>query len=185
MESRSQSDHELPKRIDGVRLRPLTTVSDMRGNFTEVFRNGWGLPIQPLQWSAVASKARVLRGMHLHIDHDEYFTLIQGRGCVGLYDFRSDSPTSGQSMLLEIDTDSLSCLCFPRGILHGWYFYEDSLHLQATSKEYADYHPDDNNGCLWSDPELDLRWPDPSPIVSERAGAFPRLANLKRLARDR
>jgi dTDP-4-dehydrorhamnose 3,5-epimerase len=166
--------------LHGVQRRPLTVHRDARGSFTEMFCDGWGLPIRPEQWSLVASKARVLRGMHLHQRHDEYVAVVQGRACVGLYDMRPHSPTAGRSALIELDSGDLTCLSFPRGILHGWYFYEDSLHLQAVSEQYSDYAPDDNDGCLWSDPALRLHWPDAAPILSPRAAAFPTLAQLKR-----
>jgi len=164
--------------IHGVQLRRLTMNRDARGSFTEIFSNAWGLPIEAVQWSLVKSHRKVLRGMHVHLRHDEYFTVVQGRACVGLYDLRLDSPTKGAASLVEIDGDSLSFLCFPRGVLHGWYFYEDSLHLQAVSEHYSDYHPDDNLGCSWSDKELNIPWPDPSPIVSDRTVSFPSLKEL-------
>ncbi len=164
--------------IHGVQLRRLAMNRDARGCFTELYSNAWGLPIEPVQWSLVASRAKVLRGMHLHLRHDEYIVVVQGRACVGLYDLRRDSPTRGASALVELDGDALHALCFPRGVLHGWYFYEDGMHLQAVSESYDDYHPDDNLGCRWSDPELNIPWPDRSPIVSERAAAFPALREL-------
>jgi dTDP-4-dehydrorhamnose 3,5-epimerase len=166
--------------LHGLELRPLTMNCDSRGVFTEIFCDSWKLPIAPVQWSLVTSKARVLRGMHLHVRHDEYITVIQGRACVGLYDMRPASPTVGQSALIELDGQAQCCLSFPRGILHGWYFHEDSVHLQAVSESYEDYGPDDNRGCLWSDPELNIAWPDASPILSPRAAAFPTLAQLRR-----
>ena len=164
--------------IHGVQLRRLAMNHDARGCFTELFSEGWELPIDPVQWSLVASRRKVLRGMHLHLRHDEYFAVVRGRACVGFYDLRPDSPTRGLSSLIELDGDALHGLCFPRGVLHGWYFYKDSLHVQAVSECYEDYHPDDNLGCLWSDKELKIPWPDPSPIISDRAASFPNLQEL-------
>ena len=175
-----KSKFEAGGTLHGLELRPLTMNRDARGAFTEIFCDSWQLPIAPVQWSLVTSKARVLRGMHLHVRHDEYITVIQGRACVGLYDMRPDSPTVGQSALIELDGQAQCCLAFPRGILHGWYFHEDSVHLQAVSESYEDYGPDDNRGCLWSDPELNIAWPDASPTLSPRAAAFPTLAQLRR-----
>lgn len=164
--------------IEGAQLRPLTMNFDKRGYFTEIFRDTWQLPIEPVQWNMVSSRPRVLRGMHLHFRHDEYISVVRGRGCVGLYDFRTNSPTAGASALYELNGEELCCLSFPRGILHGWYFYEESLHLQGVSENYDEYHREDNMGCLWSDPDLNIPWPDASPIVSERAANFPSLAEL-------
>ena len=164
--------------IHGVEVKHLDMNLDSRGCFTEFFRDSWDLPIQPVQWSLVASRPRVLRGMHLHLRHDEFFLVARGRACVGLYDLRPDSPTAGNSDLIELDSERLCALAFPAGILHGWYFYEESLHIQSVSESYASYHHDDNLGCQWSDPELNLPWPDRTPILSERAAAFPALGQL-------
>ena len=164
--------------IDGVQCRPLTINRDSRGCFTEVFCQNWGLQIEPLQWSVVSSHPKVLRGMHFHRRHDEYITIIRGRACVGLYDLRPDSRTRGVSSLIGLEEKNLSCLSFPAGILHGWYFYEASIHLQAVSECYDDYCIDDNLGCHWSDPGLGIAWPDRSPIISPRAASFPPLREL-------
>ena len=164
--------------IDEVQCRPLKMKLDSRGCFTEVFSHHWGLPIEPVQWSLVTSHPKVLRGMHLRLRHDEYIMLIRGRVCVGLYDLRPDSKTMGVSSLIELDEKNLACLSFPAGILHGWYFYEESIHLQAVSECYKDYHPDDNLGCQWSDPALGIAWPDRSSIVSPRSASFPTLKEL-------
>ena len=166
--------------IDGLEIRPLTTNSDQRGSFTEVYRDTWKLPLaDPVQWSIVHSHPRVLRGMHLHFRHDEYFLVIKGRFCIGLYDFRNASSTSGKSTLIELNGNQQCCVSFPSGILHGWYAYEESIHLQGVSEAYEDYHPDDNQGVHWSDPELNIPWPDDSPIVAKRADGFPGLSELR------
>jgi dTDP-4-dehydrorhamnose 3,5-epimerase len=175
-----QNDISRPETgIAGVVQRPLCVNRDDRGSFTEIFCEQWNLPIAPTQWSLVESKARSLRGMHIHLRHDEYITVIRGHACVGLYDMRENSPTLGQSTLIDLDASMLCCLSFPRGILHGWYFPEDSLHLQAVSEEYSDYAGDDNHGCHWADPALDIPWPDTDPVLSPRAAAFPTLAELR------
>lgn len=168
--------------IEGLKLHPFDVNEDGRGSFTEVFCRSWALPVDPVQWSLVSSKARVLRGMHLHFRHGEYISVIRGRACVGLYDFRRGSPTNGKSVLIEVNGATPTCISFPQGILHGWYFYEDSLHLQAVSEQYTDYGQDDNHGCHWADPALGIAWPDPSPLLSERAADFPSLEELRRVA---
>jgi dTDP-4-dehydrorhamnose 3,5-epimerase len=166
--------------IAGVVLRRLTPHEDARGALVEVFSDGWKLPIDPVQWSLVRSDARVLRGMHLHRRHDEYFCLVQGAALVGLHDLRPASPTYRAAALYELGGDDLSCLAFPRGIVHGWYFPEPSLHLQSVSERYEDYHPDDNAGCHFADPDLGIPWPDPAPRLSARSASFPSLSHLMR-----
>jgi len=97
-----------------------------------------------------------------------------------MYDLRPGSPTHGRHALVELRGEEQSCLVFPSGIVHGWYHFEDSLHLQAVSESYASYNLDDNLICHWSDKDLRIPWPDPAPILSPRAK---QAGSLKELAR--
>ncbi len=177
------SDNPRPRLLAGVQLvgvdfRALETHRDRRGAFTEVFQQHWRTCLDPVQWSVVHSIAGVLRGMHLHRRHDEYFALLEGRALIGLHDLRPDSPTAGQSSLFEMTGAHLACVAFPRGILHGWYFPDPSFHLQAVSEAFLDYGDDDNHGCHWADPDLGIPWPQKTVILSERAAGFPSLREL-------
>ena len=81
--------------------------------------------------------------------------------------------------MYELSGSELACVTFPLGVLHGWYFHEDSIHLQAVSEAYIDYGKDDNWGCHWSDPALEIPWPiAEEPVVTTRAGDFPTMKAL-------
>ena len=166
--------------LHGVRLHPLMAHADQRGAFTEIFQNDWRMDFAPVQWSSVSSKGGVLRGMYLHLRHHELIIVVRGRASVGLHDLRPDSPTREQASLFELCEEEPAILSFGRGIVHGWYFHEPSLHLQAVSESYQQYKDDDNLGCHWADPELGIPWPQRSSILSERSANLPTLATLKR-----
>jgi hypothetical protein len=93
-----------------------------------------------IQWNAVRSEAGVLRGVQVHVRHEDYLTLPYGRASVGLRDLRQDSPTEGLSAMVELSGDEPASLVIPRGLAHGFYFREPSLHIYAVT-EYWD--PDD------------------------------------------
>ena len=150
---------------DGTVRRPLVANADERGAFTELYRLEWETGVTPIQWNAVRSEAGVLRGVHVHVEHADYLTLPYGRAVVGLRDLRRGSPTEGLSALVELSGDEPASLVIPPGVAHGFYFLEPSLHVYAVS-EY--WNPADELGCHWADPELELQWPDRSPLVSER-----------------
>lgn len=164
--------------LEAVRLRKLKMHKDNRGWFTEFFRDDWDNGIEPVQWSIVRSEGGVLRGMHLHRRHEEFVLVIAGRLSVGLYDMRPGSPTEGRSMLVELAGDDLVSLSFPRGLIHGWYAHCPTLHIQSVSENYDRYGADDNLGCHWSDPALNIPWPERPTRVAPRAEAFPGLAEL-------
>lgn len=169
--------HNLPA---GVRIRPLTMHRDFRGAFTEVFRDEWDAGMRPVQWNAVRSDPRVLRGVHVHLRHWDYLSLASGKASIGLRDLRSGSPTEGQALCIELSGDEMAALTIPPGVAHGFLFHTAALHFYAVS-EYFD--PTDELGCHWADPELGIPWPVTDVILSPRdADAPPLRVLLDRLA---
>jgi len=173
-------DLELP---DGVSLFKLKMNPDHRGKFTEIYRESWFDAPRPLQWNVVSSGANVLRGVHVHVDHSDYLILIQGRALFALRDLRRGSPTEGRVSLVEADGDRLQALVIPPGIAHGFYFHTSSIHLYGVT-EY--WNPEDELGCHYADPELQISWPGSRPILSDRDDNLPALnAILDRMPRWR
>jgi dTDP-4-dehydrorhamnose 3,5-epimerase len=164
----------------GTLLRPLQPHADDRGVFVELYRAEWATGVEPIQWNAVRSEAGVLRGVHVHLRHDDYLTVPVGRAEVGLRDLRRGSPTEGLSALVELDAERPAALVIPHGVAHGFYFPEPSLHVYAVT-EYWDQS--DELGCRWDDPELEIPWRVTSARVSDRdAASQPLRALLDELA---
>jgi dTDP-4-dehydrorhamnose 3,5-epimerase len=159
----------------GTALVPLEPHRDERGVFTELYRVEWATGVAPVQWNAVRSEAGVLRGVHVHIRHDDYLTVPFGRASVGIRDLRRGSPTEGLAIVIELGAERPAALVIPHGVAHGFYFHEPSLHVYAVS-EYWD--PEDELGCHWADPELAIPWPTGSASVSERDEQSPPLSDL-------
>jgi dTDP-4-dehydrorhamnose 3,5-epimerase len=168
----SQCGESLPQ---GVSLRSLQTHHDERGSLTELFRASWVAGTDVVQWNYSESKARVLRGVHVHVKHADYLILLRGRATIGLRDLRIGSPTESMTALVEMQGTKPHALTIPPGVAHGFYFHEPSTHLYAVS-EYWDKR--DELGCRWADPELEINWPDVAPLISERDAALPSLREL-------
>jgi dTDP-4-dehydrorhamnose 3,5-epimerase len=164
----------------GVSLRPLTPHMDDRGVFTELFRDSWELEVAPAQWNVVRSEANVLRGVHAHLRHDDYLTLVVGRATIGLHDLRPASPTEGLGVAVELDAREPAALTIPTGVAHGFYFHEPSVHVYAVSHEFD---PADELGCRWDDPALRIDWPCREPLVSPRDRDLGPLSELRRVWR--
>lgn len=162
----------------GVELFALEMHRDHRGAFSEVFRRSWDTGIDPVQWNMVSSEARVLRGVHVHVVHEDYLMIARGAAQVGLKDLRRGSPTEGDAAVVEMRADKLQAIRIPRGVAHGFYFLEPSLHLYAVSHYW---NLDDELGCRWDDPELQIPWSPERPILSERDATAEPLAAMKRL----
>ncbi|MBI1744007.1 dTDP-4-dehydrorhamnose 3,5-epimerase family protein [Candidatus Acetothermia bacterium] len=159
----------------GIQLRSLTMNKDDRGYLTEIFREEWGTGIKPLQWNVVFSNAGVLRGVHVHVKHVDYVTVLQGRASVGLSDLRRGSPTEGLGTIVEMRGDSLAALTIPPGVAHGFYSHEPTIVAYAVS-EYWDVA--DELACNWADPALGIPWPTKTALVSPRDTQAPSLSEL-------
>lgn len=161
---------------EGCILRPLRMNRDDRGVFTELHRRSWDTGVDPSQWNFVVSKANVLRGVHVHVVHDDYLVIARGRATVGVSDIRPGSPTFGRSAMVELDGESLAALIIPHGVAHGFYFHTDAIHVYSVSH---DFDPIDELGCRFDDPGLGLRWPTDDPRISDRDRGLPTLDILR------
>lgn len=160
----------------GSVLRALEPHEDERGSFTELFRQEWGLGVEPIQWNAVRSEAGVLRGVHVHLRHSDYLTVPVGRATIGLRDLRPSSPTFGLTATVELGEAQPTALTIPPGVAHGFYFHVPSLHVYAVS-HYWD--KSDELGCRWDDPALGFLWPEEPRLLSTRDAGLGPLSALE------
>lgn len=159
----------------GVCLRSLQAHHDDRGSLIELFRTSWDTGIDAVQWNYVESEGAVLRGVHVHIKHSDYVLLLSGHATFGLRDLRHDSTTQGLTALIEMHGNNPRALTIPPGVAHGFYFHEPSTHIYGVS-EFWDAQ--DELGCYWADPALEINWPNPTPLISARDAALPSLREL-------
>ncbi len=168
-------DRAAPNLPADTALTRLVAHADERGMVAEIFRSSWPTGIAPVQWSTCISRAGILRGMHVHIRHDDYLCVVQGRLFVALCDLRSGSPTERMPTTFELSGDNLSSLVIPHGVAHGFYACDPATYVLGTSHYYD---MDDELGCHWADPGLRLTWPVDSPELSARDAALGTLEDL-------
>lgn len=159
----------------GASLRPLQEHKDKRGSLTELFRTSWVTGFDAVQWNYVESEAAVLRGVHVHIKHYDYLILITGHATIGLRDLRRDSTTEGLTAKIEMHGNDPHALTIPPGVAHGFYFHEPSTHIYGVSEFWQ---TQDELGCHWADPALEINWPNAAPVISARDAALPSLREL-------
>lgn len=170
--SRPSTAREWPR---GIELAPLRTNADPRGDFTEIYREIWQLEVRPVQWNLVRSGAGVLRGVHLHLAHDEFYLLAEGEALIGFKDLRRRSPTHGRAAFVRLGGARLELVTIPRGIAHGLFFERPSVLISGVS---AFHDPADDLACRWDDPALGMAWPIRAPLLSERDAEAPALAAM-------
>ncbi len=157
---------------EGVRITDLKMYHDHRGCFTEFFREEWDIGTELVQWGFARSAAGVFRGVHVHPRHWDYLMVIDGAMHLGLYDLRAGSPTENTSSMIIFSGEQLRTVSIPPGVAHGFFYPQDSLHINAVS-HYWDTN--DELACAWDDPELGFDWPVTDPMLSPRddkAGSF-------------
>jgi dTDP-4-dehydrorhamnose 3,5-epimerase len=152
--------------IDGCHTVPVTANRDMRGCLFEVYRQSWPHAFPTVQWNVCTSNAGVVRGAHVHVDNDEFYTLPRGRALLGLADIRPASRTYRKSAQFEWACDDGFAVVVPVGVAHVILFEEDSVLVFGLSGYWnAEY---DVVGCQWDDPELGFVWPARTIFRSER-----------------
>lgn len=167
--------------IQGVLLGRLTPHVDDRGSFTELFRNAWTDRIEPVQWNLVRSRPGVLRGVHVHIHHSDFLHAAVGTMLVGLADLRTDSPTHSRACVVPLSESEPAGLLIPPGVAHGFYHVDSSIHVYSVDRYW---NTDDELGCRWDDPGLNIPWPEIRPQISDRDASLPLLTTLKATLAD-
>ena len=154
---------------------PLAMHHDERGIFTELFRREWPIDIVPVQWNFAASNANVLRGVHVHPIHSDYLIVLSGVMILGLCDLSQNSPTYRQSIVITLSGEKLQSVLIPNGVAHGFYFPVPTQHIYAVSTYW---NLEDELGCRWDDPDLEIPWPTIKPSISARDVNLPTYNDL-------
>jgi dTDP-4-dehydrorhamnose 3,5-epimerase len=174
------TNDEVEAEIQGVRLVPLTPITDERGFLVETYRRVW-VPEgrEAVQANLSVSHAGVLRGLHWHRRQADYWCVLSGVAHVALVDLRGSPSAPPATFERRIDTDDVRFgLAIPPGVAHGFYAETDVMLQYLVDEPYSG---DDEFGLAWNDPALGLRWPVSDPMVSERDRTNPSLREAQEL----
>lgn len=151
-----------PAPLKGLIIIESTVFEDERGFFMETysdrdFRDG-GLHVSFVQDNHSYSRKGVLRGLHFQKIHPQgkLVRVIRGNIFDVVVDIRRSSPTFGQWYGVELSAENRKQLYIPPGFAHGFLSLSDSEVLYKVT-EY--YHPADEGGIIWNDPDIGIEWP--------------------------
>ncbi|MEO6050903.1 MAG: dTDP-4-dehydrorhamnose 3,5-epimerase, partial [Pyrinomonadaceae bacterium] len=167
-----------PLNIEGLLLVELSVNGDVRGFFTERFKRSvfteLGLPTDFVQDNHSRSAPGVLRGLHYQVlpSQGKLVGVTRGKIWDVAVDIRPGSATYGQSFGVELSDMNGRLLWMPAGFAHGFCVLGNES-ADVLYKVDAEYNPSTENGILWSDPELAIRWPLSNPGLSERDSNLP------------
>ena len=102
-------------------------------------------------------------------------------------DLREGSPTWGQWEGVVLSAENRRQFFVPRGFAHGFLVLSETAEFCYKCDDI--YHPGDEGGIMWNDPELDIEWPaffgektlDPAKVIlSDKDKIHPALSSLKK-----
>lgn len=150
--------------IPGVWLIEPRRFGDGRGYFMETFkleefREHVG-DVTFVQDNESFSSRGVLRGLHFQKGEFSQAKLVrasQGRIVDVVVDLRSDSPTFGRHVAVELSAENARQLFMPRGMAHGFVVLSDVAQFQYKVDNV--YAPQAEATLQFDDPALGIDWP--------------------------
>ena len=168
--------------LPGVLLIEPKAFGDARGFFLESYHAQYyaesGIPGLFVQDNYSHSRRGVLRGLHYQLEHPQGKLVWVTRGEVFdvAVDIRQGSPTFGRWVGVTLSEDNHRQLYIPPGFAHGFCVLSDPADFLYKCTDF--YHPEDEGGVLWCDPDLAIAWPVAAPMLSEKDKLYPRLADV-------
>ena len=119
-----------------------------------------GLDMKFVQDNQSMSRKGVLRGLHFQISHPQtkLVRVIQGRVFDVAVDLRKGSDTYGKWHGVELTDDNKKQFLIPKGFAHGFLVLSETAEFCYKCDDF--YHPNDEGGLAWNDPEIDIHWPE-------------------------
>lgn len=149
--------------IEGVYVIESKVFGDDRGYFTETYKKSdfeeAGLHYDFVQDNQSRSKRGVLRGLHFQkkFPQAKLVRVIEGEVFDVAVDMRKDSPTYGKWAGVVLSEQNKRQFMIPRGFAHGFLVLSEYATFCYKCDEL--YHPEDEGGIIWNDPEVGIEWP--------------------------
>lgn len=140
-----------------------TVFGDHRGYFMETYNERdfkeAGLNMKFVQDNQSKSKKGVLRGLHFQINHPQgkLVRVIKGEVFDVAVDLRKNSKTYGKWYGVILSEENKRQFYVPEGFAHGFLVLSDEAEFTYKCTDF--YHPEDEGGILWNDPDIGIKWP--------------------------
>ncbi|MBR2186087.1 MAG: dTDP-4-dehydrorhamnose 3,5-epimerase [Lachnospiraceae bacterium] len=150
--------------IEGLKVLIPEVFGDERGYFMETYRRDQfteeGIPVEFVQDNQSSSVKGVLRGMHFQINHPQakLVRVIKGRVYDVAVDLRKGSKTFGKWFGVELSSENKKMLYIPRSFAHGFLVLSDTAEFVYKCDDF--FHPGDDGGLRYNDPDIGIVWPD-------------------------
>ena len=151
--------------IEGLKIITPTVHGDARGYFMETYQyNDYkeaGIDVEFVQDNQSASIKGVLRGLHFQkqFPQDKLVRVIKGEVYDVAVDLREGSPTFGQWHGVLLSEENKKQFFVPKNFAHGFLVLSDYAEFCYKVTDF--YHPNDEGGLIYNDPEIGVQWPIP------------------------
>ena len=171
--------------IEGLKIISPTVFGDNRGYFMETYNiadfKEAGIDCEFVQDNQSASKKGVLRGLHYQINfpQDKLVRVIKGEVFDVAVDMRKGSATYGKWYGVRLSEENKKMFFIPKNFAHGFLVLSD--YAEFTYKCSDLYHPNDEGGVIYNDPDIGVEWPFEEGvelIFSEKDKKWPTLKEL-------
>ena len=171
--------------LEGMYVIEPQVFGDDRGYFMETYNQREmaeaGLNMAFVQDNQSMSRRGVLRGLHFQLHHQQgkLVRVISGEVFDVGVDLRPGSPTYGKWHGEFLSAENKKQFYIPEGFAHGFYVLSETAEFCYKVTDF--YHPDDEGGIRWNDPDIGVQWPllDGVPVLlSEKDKAQPFLREL-------
>ena len=152
-----------PCDIEGLYVIEPTVFKDERGYFVETYNQNdmkeAGLDMVFVQHKQSMSTRGVLRGLHFQkqFPQGKLVRVVRGKVFDVAVDLRSDSKTYGKWFGVELSAENMKQFYIPEGFAHGFLVLSDEAEFCYKCTDF--YHPGDEGGLAWNDPEIGVEWP--------------------------
>ena len=170
--------------IKGVYIIEPQLFGDNRGYFFETYKkedfDNAGLMYTFVQDNQSKSKRGVLRGLHFQKQYPQakLVRVLEGEVFDVAVDLRKNSPTYGKWVGVILSSENKKMFMIPRGFAHGFVVLSETAVFAYKCDEL--YHPEDEGGILWNDPDINISWPlKDNLLLSEKDNLLPLLKDSK------
>ena len=163
-----------PAPIEGLYMIEPTVHGDKRGYFTETYNlndmKQAGLDMIFVQDNQSSSVKGVLRGLHFQKEHPQgkLVRVIRGTVYDVAVDLRKGSSTFGQWYGVELSEENHLQFYISPGFDHGFLVLSDYAEFCYKCTDF--YHPGDEGGLAWNDPQIGIEWPQLEGTYQGNAG---------------
>ena len=143
-----------------LHIRFIKTIKFRKGN------NSFHIIIYRY-FSIYASKKGVLRGLHFQINYpqDKLVRVVNGEVFDVAVDLREGSKTYGKWFGVLLSAENKKQFFIPKNFAHGFIVLSDYAEFAYKCTDF--YHPNDEGGLYFDDPEIGVEWPMPEGMTKE------------------